>query len=132
GVEPQVTSAVWVASLAYLLVVSLNWVVMTAQTFVTGRTAERALWSLRVKVFSHLHRQGLDYYDREMGGRVMTRMTSDIEALTQLLQTGLVTAVVALLTSIGVGVALVIMDWRLALLGLLVLPPLTVATLWFR
>jgi ATP-binding cassette subfamily B protein len=130
--DPQVMSAVWAASAAYLAVVAVNFVVMTFETFITGRTAERALWSLRVKVFSHLHRQGLDYYDREMGGRIMTRMTSDIEALTQLLQSGLVTAVVALLTCVGVGIALAFMYWRLALLGLLVMPPLVIATVWFR
>ena len=130
--DPQMMSAVWAASATYLLVVILNFFVMTFETFITGRTAERALWSLRVKVFSHLHRQGLDYYDREMGGRIMTRMTSDIEALTQLLQSGLVTAVVALLTCVGVGIALAFMDWRLALLGLIVMPPLAIATVWFR
>jgi len=130
--DPQMMSAIWTATLAYLAVVTVNFFVMTFQTFITGRTAERALWSLRVKVFSHLHRQGLDYYDREMGGRIMTRMTSDIEALTQLLQSGLVTAVVALFTCVGVGIALAFMDWRLALLGLIVLPPLAFATVWFR
>lgn len=132
GVTPEVTGALWAASLVYLAVVLADLVVMAGQIFVTGRTAERVLWSLRVKVFAHLQRLGLDYYDREMGGRVMTRMTSDIEALTQLLQTGLVNAIVALLTCVGVGVALVVMDWRLALLGALVLPPLAVATWWFR
>ncbi|MGN6695249.1 MAG: ABC transporter ATP-binding protein, partial [Aquihabitans sp.] len=130
--DPQSMRAVWIASLAYLFVVTADFFVMTFQTFVTGRTAERSLWSLRVKVFSHLQRLGLDYYDREMGGRIMTRMTSDIEALTSLLQTGLVTALVALLTCVGVGVALVIMDWRLALMAMVVMPPLVAATIWFR
>lgn len=130
--SPQSMTAVWVASLAYLLVVTVDFFVMTFETFITGRTAERSLWSLRVKVFSHLQRLGLDHFDREMGGRIMTRMTSDIEALTQLLQTGLVTAIVALLTCVGVGIALVVMDWRLALLASAVLPPLVLATVWFR
>ncbi len=132
GVTPKVTGALWAASAIYLGVVLVDLFVQVGQTFVTGRTAERALWSLRVKVFAHLQRLGLDHYDREMGGRIMTRMTSDIEALTQLLQTGLVNAVVALLTCIGVGVALLVMDWRLALLALLVVPPLAVATSFFR
>lgn len=132
GVTPEVTGALWAASGVYLLVVVVDLFVMVGQTLVTGRTAERALWSLRVKVFSHLQRLGLDYYDREMGGRVMTRMTTDIEALTQLLQTGLVNAIVALLTCIGVGVALLLMDWRLALIALLVVPPLALATALFR
>ncbi|CAN5785667.1 hypothetical protein BH23ACT2_BH23ACT2_31210 [soil metagenome] len=132
GVTPRVTGALWAASVVYLLVVAVDLMVLTGQTFVTGRTAERVLWSLRVKVFSHLQRLGLDHYDREMGGRVMTRMTTDIEALTQLLQTGLVNAIVALLTSVGVGVALLILDWRLALLAFLVVPPLAVVTVAFR
>ncbi len=132
GVTPKVTSALWAASIVYLVVVATDLAVMTAQTFVTGRTSERVLYSLRVKIFSHLQRLGLDHYDREMGGRIMTRMTTDIEALTQLLQTGLVNAVVALLTCVGVGVALATMDWRLALLTMLVVPPLAWATAWFR
>jgi len=132
GVSPKVTGALWAASLVYLGVVVVDLFVMTAELFVTGRTAERVLWSLRVKVFSHLQRLGLDHYDREMGGRIMTRMTTDIEALTQLLQTGLVNAVVALLTCIGVGVALLVLDWRLALIALSVVPILAVATVWFR
>ncbi len=132
GVTPGDTGALWAASLVYLAIVLADLFVMAGQTFVTGRTAERSLWSLRVKVFAHLQRLGLDFYDREMGGRVMTRMTTDIEALTQLLQTGLVNAIVALLTCVGVGVALVVMDWRLALLALLVVPPLALATSWFR
>ena len=132
GVTPKVSGALWAASVVYLVVVLANWAVTTAVIVITGRTAERALWSLRVKIFSHLQRLGLDFYDREMGGRIMTRMTSDVEALTQLLQTGLVNAIVALLTCFGVGIALLLMDWRLALIALLVVPPLTLATLWFR
>jgi ATP-binding cassette subfamily B protein len=132
GVRPRVAGAIWAASLVYLGVVTVDFVVMTLETLVTGRTAERILWSLRVKVFAQLQRLGLDYYDREMGGRVMTRMTSDIEALTQLLQTGLVNAVVALLTCVGVGVALVVLDWRLAAISMSVLPVLAMATVWFR
>jgi ATP-binding cassette subfamily B protein len=132
GVTPQVEGALWAASLVYLGIVLVDLLVMAGETFLTGRTAERVLWSLRVKVFAHLQRLGLDHYDREMGGRIMTRMTSDIEALTQLLQTGLVNAIVALLTCVGVGVALLVMDWRLALIALTVVPPLAVATAWFR
>ncbi|MCU1453476.1 MAG: putative transporter ATP-binding protein [Acidimicrobiales bacterium] len=132
GVTPGVTRALWWATAAYLLIVAIDWLIVIGQTFVTGRTAERVLYGLRVRIFAHLQRLGLDYYDREMGGRIMTRMTSDLEALTQLLQTGLVGAIVSLLTCLGVGVALLLMDWRLALLAMLVVPPLVVATLWFR
>ena len=51
-----------------------------AEVFVTGRTAERLLLALRIRIWSHLQRLSLDYYDREMAGRIMTRMTTDVDA----------------------------------------------------
>ena len=66
-------------------------------------------------MFAHLQRLGVDYYEHEMAGRVMTRMTTDIDALSQLLQNGLVNALVNLVTFVGVGVALVFMNPKLAL-----------------
>ena len=80
-----------------------------------GRTSERLLHALRIKVFAHLQRLGIDYYENEMAGRIMTRMTTDIDALSQLLQNGLVNALVNLVTFVGVGIALVIMNPQLAL-----------------
>jgi ATP-binding cassette subfamily B protein len=97
-----------------------------------GRTSERLLHALRIKVFAHLQRLGVDYYEQEMAGRVMTRMTTDIDALSQLLQNGLVNALVNLVTFFGVGVALVIMNPKLALITGGILPPLAIATIWFR
>ena len=81
-----------------------------------GRTSERLLHALRIKVFAHLQRLGVDYYEHEMAGRIMTRMTTDIDALSQLLQNGLVNALVNLVTFVGVGVALVFMNPELALI----------------
>ena len=81
-----------------------------------GRTSERLLHALRIKVFAHLQRLGVDYYEHEMAGRIMTRMTTDIDALSQLLQNGLVNALVNLVTFVGVGVALVFMNPQLALI----------------
>ena len=75
-----------------------------------GRVSERMLHALRIKVFAHLQRLGVDYYEHEMAGRIMTRMTTDIDALSQLLQNGLVNALVNLVTFVGVGVALVFIE----------------------
>ncbi len=132
GVTPKAEGALWAASVVFLVIATLDWLDSMAQTFITGRTAERVLYALRVRIFSQLQRLALDYYDREMAGRIMTRMTTDVEALTQLLQTGLVTAMVSLLTCGGVGVALLVMDWRLALVTMTIVPPLAVATVWFK
>ena len=72
----------------------VDWVATWAGAVVTGRTAERMLLALRIRIFGHLQRLSLDYYDHELDGRVMTRMTTDVEALSQLVQSGLVNAVV--------------------------------------
>src|ERR1700745_2367343 len=95
-----------------------------AETMVVGRNGERLLYTLRVKMFAQLQRLGLDFYEREMSGRIMTRMTTDVDALSTFLQTGLITMVSSVLTFFGVLVALLIIDLRLrpAVLGLFPVP----------
>jgi ATP-binding cassette, subfamily B, bacterial len=115
-----------------LLVVLADWAVTIGSTWLTGKTGERLLYTLRVKTFAQLQRLGLDYYERELGGRIMTRMTTDVDALSSFLQTGLTTAVVSLLTLLGVLVALFVFDAELALVLVATLPVLAVATYWFR
>ncbi|RAG86740.1 ABC transporter ATP-binding protein [Streptacidiphilus pinicola] len=132
GVSKGAAGAVGVVSLIALAVVLVDWAVQTAETQVSGRTGERVLYGLRVKIFAHLQRLGLDYYERELGGRIMTRMTTDVDALTSFLQTGVVTAVVSLLTFFGIFFVLLVLDAGLALYVFAVLPVLIVATLVFR
>ena len=132
GVVEQSTEALFAVSAVFLGVTLFDWWVMWGNSRVMGRTSERLLHTLRVKVFAHLQRLGVDYYEHEMAGRVMTRMTTDIDALSQLLQNGLVNALVNLVTFVGVGVALVFMNPELALITGCILPPLIIATLWFR
>ncbi|MHB8452244.1 MAG: ABC transporter ATP-binding protein, partial [Mycobacteriales bacterium] len=119
-------------SLLFLGITLAGLVVAITATRVTGRTGERCLFTLRVKSFAHLSRLGLDYYDREMAGRIMTRMTTDIDALSQFLQTGLTTAAVSVLSFAGVAVALLLLNAPLGGIALLVTPPLFIATAIFR
>jgi ATP-binding cassette subfamily B protein len=79
-----------------------------------------------------LQRLGLDYYEREMGGRIITRMTTDVDALSNFLQTGLVTTLVSVLTLVGVLVALIVLDAGLSLILVAMLPVIAVATWLFR
>ena len=113
-------------------VLVLAWVVQAVQTVVAARAGETLLYLLRVRSFSHLQRLGLDYYEREMAGRIMTRMTTDVDALSTFLQTGLSTAVVSVVTVLGVATALVVINPELALVAMALLPVLLVATLAFR
>jgi len=99
----------------------------------TGRLGERLLYQLRLRVFAHLQRQSIDFYTDERAGRLLTRMTSDIDALQQLFQDGLVNIVVQGLTLVVVGVILFVLEPTLALVTVVVVvPALTLITLWYR
>ncbi|WKX70433.1 ABC transporter ATP-binding protein [Streptomyces sp. XD-27] len=132
GVQRAALGAVWAAAGLALLVVVGQWAAQVGEIRLTGRTGERVLYSLRVKIFAQLQRLGLDYYERELTGKVMTRMTTDVDALSTFLQTGLVTAVVSLLSFFGILVALLVIDVQLALVVFATLPPLIVGTVFFR
>jgi ATP-binding cassette subfamily B protein len=132
GVTRLALGAVWAASLLGLLTVLVQWTAQTGEIRMTGRTGERILYALRLKIFAQLQRLGLDYYERELTGRIMTRMTTDVDALSTFLQTGLVTAFVSVVTFFGIMAALLVIDVQLALVVFATLPPLVVATFFFR
>jgi ATP-binding cassette, subfamily B, bacterial len=132
GVQAKAFGAVLVMALAGLGIVLGDWLVNAAETMVVGRNGERLLFTLRVKLFAQLQRLGLDFYERELNGRIMTRMTSDVDALSTFLQTGLVTMVSSLLTFVGVLAAMLVINVRLGLLVLAIVPVLAAATVVFR
>ncbi|GAA4786272.1 ABC transporter ATP-binding protein [Actinomycetospora chlora] len=132
GIQGGSLDVLWLAVGLGLVVVVVDWVVVAAQTVLTARVGEGRLFLLRTRSFAHLQRLGLDFYERELGGRIMTRMTTDVDALSTFLQTGLAQAVVAVLTIVGVAVALLVTDLELALVSLAVMPVLVVATIVFR
>ncbi|MFE1476247.1 ABC transporter ATP-binding protein [Streptomyces cyaneofuscatus] len=132
GVSQVAMGAVWAASAIGLAVVVVQWVAQTGEIRMTGRTGERVLYSLRLKIFAQLQRLGLDYYERELTGRIMTRMTTDVDALSTFLQTGLVTAFVSVVTFFGIMVALLVLDIQLALVVFATLPVLIIGTFFFR
>ena len=132
GVETKIFGAIVVVSLIGLAIVLADWLVNVAETMVVGRNGERLLYILRVKLFAQLQRLGLDFYERELSGRIMTRMTTDVDALSTFLQTGVVTMVSSVLTFFGVLAALLIINLKLGLAVLCIFPVLVAATLVFR
>ncbi|MHB1988728.1 MAG: ABC transporter ATP-binding protein [Acidimicrobiales bacterium] len=104
-----------------------------SQVRITGRLAAGVMNDLRVRVFAHLQRLSLDFFTDEKAGVLMSRMTSDIENLQQLLQDGLAQFAVQGLTMVVITVVMVAMNVRLAVITvLIILPVLTVASVWFR
>ena len=132
GVEAKAFGAIAVVSFIGLAIVFADWLVNIAETLVVGRNGERLLYTLRVKIFAQLQRLGLDFYERELAGRIMTRMTTDVDALSSFFQTGLITMVSSLMTFFGVLIALLIINVKLGLVVLCILPVLIAATVVFR
>ncbi|WP_425295794.1 ABC transporter ATP-binding protein, partial [Nocardia abscessus] len=132
GVLGDNAAALVRAALLGAILAAVGWAVGAATTLLTARTGERVLFGLRVRSFAHLQRLGLDYYERELSGRIMTRMTTDVDALSTFLQTGVATTLVGLLTLAGITVALLVIDVSLALVVLSTVPALAIATVLFR
>jgi len=132
GVSAGAVGVVWTVSAIALAIVGADYVVQRWQAVTAGRAGEGTLYRLRLREFAQLQHLGLDYYEREMAGRIMTRMTTDVDALSSFLQTGLITFVVSLSTFCGIAIVLLVMDVPLALLAFCALPVVLVATIAFR
>ncbi|MEE2769399.1 MAG: ABC transporter ATP-binding protein [Actinomycetota bacterium] len=133
GVMEANTGVLVAACLAYVASIALAAGASFLRTRFTGRLGERLVYQLRVRVFSHFQRQSLDFFTQEKAGVLMTRMTSDIEALTVLFQEGLVNFAVQAMTLVVITVYLLVLNPTLALVCLVVVIPVNVIlTLWFR
>jgi ABC-type multidrug transport system fused ATPase/permease subunit len=103
-----------------------------AQTYFTGWTGERVLADLRNKLFGHLQRLSLGYFERNRAGVIISRLTNDVDALDQLVTDGVTSLFQNSLLLVGSAVILFFLDWRLALAALAVFPLMAIATSIFR
>ncbi|MBO1334144.1 ABC transporter ATP-binding protein [Streptomyces sp. VRA16 Mangrove soil] len=131
GVRRHDTAALTVVALALLATTVANWLVFTAEMRAIARTGERVLYELRVKMFAHLQRLGLDYFERESGGRAVTRMVNDIAAIGDFVQHGLLDSVVCVLLVVGVVAVMFSLDLGLTLTVLAVMPVLVAVAWWY-
>ena len=102
------------------------------QTYVLQHTGQRIMFDLRAQIYGHLQRLDVSYYDRNPVGRMMTRVTTDVDALNDLFTSGVVSVFGDIFTLAGIMIVLLVMDWRLALVAFSVLPLIVVITQWFR
>lgn len=116
----------------YVLVLVAAFAAEYVQTWTLQMTGQRIMRDLRMAVYGHLQRLDLRYYDRNPVGRLMTRVTSDVDVLNDLFTSGVVTIVGDALTLFGIMAVMVWMDWRLALVAFAVLPLIVIVTQWFR
>jgi ABC-type multidrug transport system fused ATPase/permease subunit len=132
GIAARDLRTLTVIVVAFLLAGIAAFVLSGAQTYFTGWVGERALADLRIRLFRHLQRLSLGFYERNRTGAIVSRITNDVEALDQLVTDGLSSLVQNSLVLVGTAVVLFLLDWRLALATLLVLPLMGGATAWFR
>jgi ATP-binding cassette subfamily B protein len=133
GITPHDWTALAIIGTVAILAVVVSAVASGLRVGTTGRFASRVMFELRVRTFAHLQRLSLDYYTEEKAGVIMTRMTSDIESLQQLLQDGLPQFALQGLTMVIVTVVLFFYNVELALITLvMIVPLLTGLSLWFR
>jgi ATP-binding cassette subfamily B protein len=132
GIRRHDLAKLWWVVGAFLVAGLLNWGMSYVQTYLTGWVGERILADLRTDLFDHLQRLSLGFYERNRAGVIISRLTNDVEAIDQLVTDGVTSLVQNTLTLIGTAVLLFVLDWRLALATLAVIPLMSIATVIFR
>ena len=117
---------------AYAASLVLAFLFEYAQTLLTTWLGQRVMYDLRMEVFTHLQRLSLRYFDRNPVGRLMTRVTNDVEQLNEALTSGVVTVFGDVFTLVFILAVMLRLEWRLALVTFTVLPLVAVATFVFR
>ncbi|HLM86372.1 MAG TPA: ABC transporter ATP-binding protein [Solirubrobacteraceae bacterium] len=132
GIEKRHVHTLVVVVLAFLLSALLVWLATYAQTYLVGWVGQRALADLRIRIFTHLQRQPIGFYESRPAGVLISRMTNDVEALESLVTDSVVTLFQAGLTLVGAIGVLLYLDVKLALLTFCIVPFVGGASIWFR
>jgi ATP-binding cassette subfamily B multidrug efflux pump len=119
-------------AILFLVILMASFVAEYLQTWTMQLTGQRIMFDLRMAIYRHLQRLDLQYYDRNPVGRLMTRVTSDVDALNDLFTSGVVTIFGDVFTLVGIMAIMIGMNWRLALVAFSVLPLIALVTQWFR
>jgi ATP-binding cassette subfamily B multidrug efflux pump len=119
-------------ALVYLTVLVVAFAAEYTQTWTMQLTGQRIMFDLRMSIYAHLQRLDLQFYDKNPVGRLMTRVTSDVDVLNDLFTSGVVTVFGDVFALVGIMVMMLWMNWRLALVAFAVLPLVLLVTQWFR
>ena len=121
-----------VSTALFFLALLTEFVTSYGQTWLTSLLGQRVMRDLRMEIFEHLQRLSVSYFDRNPAGRLITRVTSDVETLNELFTSGVVSGLGDLFTLAAISVAMLIMDWRLALASFAVIPFVVMVSGLFR
>ncbi len=133
GIIPRDRNYIWTVGVLFIVLVIVGTVVGIVRTALSGRVGSTLMAELRVRLFTHFQRLSVDFYTHERAGRLMSRMTSDLESLQQLFSMGLVQLAVQAVTLVTITIVLVWLNPVLALVTLASVVPTTLAmSLWYR
>jgi ATP-binding cassette subfamily B protein len=116
----------------FLAALVVEFLLRYAQMYVLERTGQNVVYDVRTDTFAHLQRLPASFFDRNPVGRLMTRVTSDVEAINEAFTSGLVMILADVVKLVGIIAILLWMDWRLALVTFAILPLMLGVTWWFR
>jgi ATP-binding cassette subfamily B protein len=126
------TRLVVTSAVLFALTLAFQFVFTYGETMLTSLLGQRVMRDLRVEIFAHLQRLSISFFDRNPVGRLVTRVTSDVESLNELFTAGVVAGVGDLFTLLAISVAMLIVDWRLAIAAFAVIPGVLIASNVFR
>ncbi len=125
-------SGLGLIAVLFFVALTVSFALEYVQTWTMQMTGQRIMFDLRMQIYTHLQRLDLRFHDRHPVGRMMTRVTTDVDVLNELFTSGVVSVFGDLFTLLGIMAVLVWMDWRLALMAFSVLPLIFLIAQWFR
>ena len=131
-ITPKRTDGIWLFAAAFFAVFLFRFIFSYAQEILLNNVGQRVMFDLRTEIFTKLQRQEVAYYDKYPVGRIMTRLTSDVDALNEMFTSGVIDVLGDLVIIFAIVVWLFAINWKLAIVSLVTVPLLFVCTNWFR
>ncbi len=119
-------------TLLFVFVLSLQFGVGFLQTYATNWTGQRIMYDLRLQVFRHIQKLDVAYFDKNATGRIITRLTNDVDVLNELFTSGVVSVFGDVFSLLGIVTVMLWINWKLALVCFSVIPLLFIATVLFK
>ncbi|HUQ48360.1 MAG TPA: ABC transporter ATP-binding protein [Gemmatimonadaceae bacterium] len=126
------TAAIITATALFALTLIAQFICSYGETWLTSLLGQRVMRDLRMQIFAHMQRLSIAFFDKNPAGRLITRVTSDVETLNELFTSGVVSGLGDLFTLVAIGITMFILDWRLSLGALVVIPLVATVSHWFR
>jgi ATP-binding cassette subfamily B protein len=131
-ITPKQTDGIWIFAVAFFCLFLFRFIFSYLQEILLNNVGQKVMFDLRTQIYTKLQEQEVAYYDKNPVGRVITRITSDVDALNELFTSGVIDVLGDLVIIFAIIAQMFWYDWKLALVSLITVPLLFTATNWFR